>query len=283
MLFALTALTTTLAGSLSWGSSFDTIGSAEELRRLILQRPWVLLSGWPYSFWLLLILGSHEMGHYVACRYYGVPATLPFFIPGLPPPGTFGAVIRIRGIIPNRKALFDVAVAGPLAGFAVALPVLVVGLSQATELTGPSPEGGIYLGSPLLSRIFEHWLHGDADLRVGPLYGAGWVGLLVTSMNLFPVGQLDGGHAAYALSRRLHRSLARLTIIGMLGLILHQVIRYSWIPAYALWFVVLLIMRDRHPRLADESVPLGMGRRLVALLLLLVFLATFIPVPLVLN
>lgn len=277
LLFALTALTTTIVGS-----SFSEIGSLEDIAK----RPWLLLLGWPYALCLLLILGSHEMGHYLACRYYGIPATLPFFIPGLPfpafPPfGTFGAVIRIRGVIPNRKALFDVAAAGPLAGFAVALPILVAGLLQAEPIHGPVEAHGEFLGSPLLSSLLERLLYGDAELRVGALYCAGWVGMLVTSLNLFPVGQLDGGHAVYALSRHLHRRTSRWTIAGMLAFVLYQAITLSTAPAYAVWLVVLLFMRDRHPMLAEESIPLDRGRRLVALLLLLMFLATFIPIPLV--
>jgi membrane-associated protease RseP (regulator of RpoE activity) len=235
-----------------------------------------------YAFWTLAILGSHEMGHYLACRHYGIPATLPFFIPG--PPlliGTFGAVIRIRGIIPHRRALFDIAAAGPLAGFAIALPVMVLGLLQATPVEGVLPEGGARFGSPLVSTILERWLFPGVDeIYIGPLYAAGWVGMLVTSLNLFPVGQLDGGHAGYALSRRLHRVLTWLTLAALASLVVYQSVATRNVPAYVLWFLILLWMRDRHPRLYDEHEPLGAGRRAVAALLLLVFLASFIPVPL---
>jgi membrane-associated protease RseP (regulator of RpoE activity) len=245
---------------------------------------WVWGAG-TYAFWTLAILGSHEMGHYLACRYYGIPATLPFFIPG--PPvliGTFGAVIRIRGILPHRRALFDIAAAGPLAGFAVALPVLIVGLLRATPLQGALPEGGVRLGSPLISLLLEGWFYpGVTDLYVGPLYGAGWVGMLVTSLNLFPVGQLDGGHAGYALSRRLHRVLTWTTLGALASLVVYQFAVTRNVPAYFVWFLILLWMRDRHPRLSCEYDGLGTGRRALAALLLLIFLASFIPVPLSLD
>jgi membrane-associated protease RseP (regulator of RpoE activity) len=262
---------TTIGAGFTWAGSVDGAFSLRE-------STWAAIT---YAFWTLMILGSHEMGHYLACRYYGIPATLPFFIPG--PPvliGTFGAVIRIRGIIPHRRALFDIAAAGPLAGFAIALPVLVVGLLRATPIEGALPEGGIRLGSPLISLLLERWLFpGAADLYVGPLYGAGWVGMLVTSLNLFPVGQLDGGHMGYALSRRLHRLLTRITLAALVSLVVYQFAATRNAPAYLLWFLILLWMRDRHPHLADEVESLGPGRRGLALLLLVIFLASFIPIP----
>jgi len=270
LLLVLTAVTTTGAG-FTWSGSVDGPFSLQE-------STWAALT---YAFWTLTILGSHEMGHYLACRYYRIPATLPFFIPGFPLLiGTFGAVIRIRGIIPHRRALFDIAAAGPLAGFAVALPVLIVGLLRATPLEGALPEGGVRLGSPLISLLLERWLFpGVTDIYVGPLYGAGWVGMLVTSLNLFPVGQLDGGHVGYALSRRVHRLFTRSTLAALLVLVIYQLAATRNVPAYLLWFLILLWMRDRHPRLADEVEPLGSGRRGLAVLLMLVFLACFIPIP----
>jgi membrane-associated protease RseP (regulator of RpoE activity) len=220
------------------------------------------------------------MGHYIACRRDPMPATLPFFIPGVPPFGTFGAVIRIRGVIPDRRALFDVAAAGPLAGFAVSLPILVWGLLHATPLPPAQAGGAMYFGSPLLSMALEKLFFGGADLSVGSVYIAGWFGMLVTSMNLFPVGQLDGGHAVYALSGRLHRLLARSTLVAVIVLVVVQTVLYRTLSAYTLWCVVLLLMRDRHPKLADEDLPLGRGRRLGVALLLLLFVVSFIPVPL---
>jgi membrane-associated protease RseP (regulator of RpoE activity) len=241
----------------------------------------VFLSGLPYAFWVTLILGTHEMGHYLACRHYRIPATLPFFIPA--PPvlvGSFGALIRIRGVIPHRRALFDVAAAGPLAGFAVALPVMLVGVMRAEPVVDLEVPGSVWLGSPLLLDLVEWVAPSRSSIQVNQLIGAGWVGMLVTSLNLFPVGQLDGGHAAYAISRRLHRLLAYGTLVALLGLMVYQALVLEQVPAYTVWFLILLWMRDRHPRLMDEHGSLGTGRRVVALVLLLIFLLAFIPVPL---
>jgi membrane-associated protease RseP (regulator of RpoE activity) len=225
------------------------------------------------------------MGHYFACRRYGIPATLPFFIPGLPPLGSFGAVIRIRGVIPNRKALFDVAASGPIAGFAIALPMLIAGVISA-EPYAPSPaaEGAAMgLGPPIVLFLVQPLLDQNTAMHVNSLFGAGWVGMLVTSLNLFPVGQLDGGHAAYAISRRLHRFTTRFAIAGLLALIMIQIIAFWQFPAYLAWFAILLWMRDRHPRLLDERGGVGARRTLVALVLALLFMLSFIPVPFVLS
>ncbi len=274
-LLGATAVTATCAGALWEGE----VAEAESWGRLL--DPVFLVRGVPYALLLLLILGAHEMGHYLACRYYGIPATLPFFIPGLPILGTFGAVIRIRGIIPHRRALFDVAAAGPIAGFVVALPVLIAGLLRATPTTDLPTPGGIAIGEPLVSSLAHRFLVGEVPLRVDSVYVAGWVGMLVTSMNLFPVGQLDGGHAAYALSRRAHRTLSRLTVALLFGLVVFQALSLRTMPVYTLWLVVLLFLRDRHPWLADENEPLRAGRLLVAVLLGIMFLLCFIPLPIV--
>lgn len=273
-LLAATALTLAFAGGVFWEGLLSHWGDLFHPARLLR----MMAAGLPYAFWVLVILGAHEMGHYLACRRYGIPATLPFFVPGPPPLGSFGAVIRIRGAIPDRKALFDVAAAGPLAGFAVALPVLLWGFFTAEPYPG-TLEGGSFLGPPLVLSALEPFLLERGALRLNSLFGAGWVGMLVTSLNLFPVGQLDGGHAAYAVSRRLHRLLARFTLGAMFALLLYHVLVIGQAPAYLVWFAILLWMRDRHPRLRDESSPLGAGRKIVALLLLLIFLMAFIPIP----
>jgi membrane-associated protease RseP (regulator of RpoE activity) len=284
LLFAATFLTLAAAGGLSWEPSLlempPGLGTRDGLLWLV-SRPLVIAGilrrGLSYAAWVAGILGSHELGHYVACRAHGIPATLPYFIPGVPPIGTFGAVIRIRGPIPNRNALFDVAAAGPLAGFAVAL---VWGLRTAQPV-GPEAlgEGGLFLGQPLVVALMRPLLVPGAEhFFVNSVFVAGWVGVLVTSLNLFPVGQLDGGHAAYAVSRRVHRAATRLTLVGMLGVIGLQLLARQ-VPSYLLWFLVLLWMRDRHPHLIDESAPLGRGRRILAVLLALLFAMCFLPFP----
>jgi membrane-associated protease RseP (regulator of RpoE activity) len=278
-LLALTFVSLALSGGLIWEG-----GIAELQSDLDLLRPRILWSnfvgGLTYAFWVLAILGAHEMGHYVACRYYGIPATLPFFIPGIPPLGSFGAVIRIRGRIPHRKALFDVAAAGPIAGFLVTLPALILGLLTVEPVEPiPGAEGGLYLGQPVaVALILPVFLGGAEHFHVNSLFVAGWVGMLVTSLNLFPVGQLDGGHAAYAFSRRVHRFLSRATLLALMVFIVLQLLDGQF-PAYIVWFAILLVMRDRHPRLLEESTSLGAGRRLLAILLLLLFVLCFIAVP----
>jgi len=274
-----TFLTAAAAGSWIWEGTLD------------LSAPWTewvelgrLVRGVPYATLLLLILGAHEAGHFLACRHYGVQATLPFFIPG--PPmliGTFGAVIRIRSVIPSRRALFDIAAAGPIAGFIVALPVLVVGVARATELPPSAPLHGAGLGPPLVSLLLERLFHGGASLQVGSIYGAAWVGMLVTSMNLFPVGQLDGGHAVFALSPRWHRIASWATIGAVAAMVLAQSFGSATPSAYTLWLGVLLLMRHRHPRLREAGEPLGAKRVAVAVVLAVLFLLTFVPVPIVIT
>jgi len=274
-----TFVTAMTAGAWWWEGLMERRASWPEL--LDLSR---LSHGMTYASLLLLILGAHEMGHYFACRYYGVSATLPFFIPG--PPmivGTFGAVIRIRGPIPSRKALFDIAAAGPIAGFVVAFPVLVWGIAHATVTTASAPIDGGGIGSPLCSWIFEHLFHGDAQLQAGSVYGAAWVGMLVTSMNLFPVGQLDGGHALFAVAPRAHRLFSWVTIGAVAALVVVQSFVYRSPSSYTLWLVILFVLKGRHPRLIDESEALGAGRIGVAVVLAVIFVLTFIPAPLLLD
>jgi membrane-associated protease RseP (regulator of RpoE activity) len=270
-LFAATVLTLLASGGAFWESAEGSRSIAAFLG-----------AGLPYAAWVVAILGAHEMGHYVACRLYRIPATLPFFIPGLPPVGTFGAVIRIRGRIPSRRALFDVAAAGPLAGFAVAVVALALGLLRSEPFPPDELVGGATVwqfGKPAIYSLLRDVLTDHAaPIRMNALCGAGWIGMLVTSLNLFPVGQLDGGHAAYAISRRLHRWLSRAVLAGLLGVILHQALGGEF-PAYAVWFGVLLWMRDRHPPVADEQTPLGAGRLLVGFVLLVLFAVTFALTP----
>jgi membrane-associated protease RseP (regulator of RpoE activity) len=236
-----------------------------------------------YAIWVLAILGSHEMGHYLACRYYRIPATLPFFIPGIPPIGSFGAVIRIRGAIPDRRALFDVAAAGPIAGFLVALPALAIGLGLSEPFDpGPTAEAGTVLrfGRPFAAALLRPFLLGEStEITVNATYGAGWVGMLVTSLNLFPVGQLDGGHVVFAISRRVHRLVSRVTPIVLLVAVVVQSVVQRVPPAYLVWIAILLWMRDRHPPLLDDLRPLGRGRKIVALALAAIFVLSFVFVP----
>lgn len=251
--------------------------------------PQFIVEGLKFAVALLSILLAHESGHYVACRLYGVDATLPYFVP-MPPPfmtGTLGAFIKIKSPIPSRRALFDIGVAGPLAGFLVIIPVACLAL--LTSAPGrPAPEGLLVLvfNDPLLLRLLAGPL-GVKDLagmEANPFYFAAWVGLLVTSLNLLPVGQLDGGHAVYSVfGRRVHRHAGRVAFLSMLAL---APLGWLWhgVPSGALYVILLFIMlRMPHPQPLDERDPLGAARNLVALLTLLVFALSFLPFPLTIR
>ncbi len=271
-LLPLTLVTLTIAGAF-WEDRLHTLAD--------LLDSGVWLSGLPFALCVIAILGAHEMGHYVACRLHGISATLPFFLPSIPPFGTFGAVIRIRSPIPDRRALFDVAAAGPLAGFLVALPVLIVGILTATPAASvPEGTGQFLLGSSALMWILERiFAPPGTVLEVGSVFIAGWFGLLVTSLNLFPVGQLDGGHAMYSVSRTLHRPTSRLTIVAVIAFVLVDSASRLAVCPYTLWSVVLLVLRDRHPRLLDEAQPLGRTRVGIAIALAAVLVLSLIPWP----
>ena len=243
----------------------------------------LLAQGLAFSVSLLAILTAHEFGHYVACRRYGVDATLPYFIPA--PPlflaGTFGAFIKIKSPIPSRRALFDIGVAGPLAGFVVAVPVAILGVLLSQPAPPPTGEAIIF-NDPLLFRMVARMLgvHLDANSSGNPFYFAAWIGLLVTSLNLMPVGQLDGGHATFSLfGARAHRWLGTVAFLTMSTL---AVLGWMWhkAPSGFLYAVLLAVMlRIRHPQAGDEHEPLGRGRILVAAFTLLVFILCFWPFP----
>src|SRR5215470_14925311 len=189
------------------------------LLQYALAHPRLIANGATFSASLLAILFSHEMGHYLACRYYKVNATLPYFIPAPPMflAGTFGAFIKIRSPIPTRRALFDIGLAGPLAGFIVALPVSVVGILTIGPPLSPQ-DHWIFFNDPLLFRLIARLLGItlDPNSPTNPYYMAAWLGLLVTSLNLMPVGQLDGGHGTFALfGARAHRIIGRLAFISV--------------------------------------------------------------------
>ncbi len=249
----------------------------------LLRNPLLLLQGLPFSIALLLILGAHESGHYFACRHYRIKCSLPYLIPA--PPflnmfGTFGALIRIKSPFLDRRQLFDVGIAGPLAGFALTIPVLAAGLmlSGETVITGADSGYTLLFGEPLLFKAAS-WLFfsGDTEIiNLHPLGWAAWIGMLATSLNLLPAGQLDGGHIVYAVSgARTHKILSISTAILLLGLGL-----WSWpVLAYLLFGILLLVMKLRHPpTIFDASLP-GRKRLLLGLLAGIIFLVTFIPVP----
>ena len=271
-LFLATVVTTLIAGAI-----FHADNGILHWRE-ILRHPALWLTGTPYSLSVLAILLAHEMGHYLACRHYGIDASLPYFVPGIPILGTFGAFIRIREQITDRKALFDIGVAGPLSGFVVAIPIFLYGMSRSRIIPASAAgETDFYLGFPALFLItapfFFSGVPDGSLLSLSPYLSAAWVGMLATSLNLLPAGQLDGGHICYAISRRLHARVSRLTLIGVILLgALHR--------AWLVWAVILLLLGDKHPPLLDERQGLSRGRIIVAAAALAIFLLSFMPVPL---
>lgn len=238
-----------------------------------------LVGGPLYVVGVLSILMAHEMGHYLTCRLYGVDATLPFVIPlPLPPFGTLGAFIRIRAPIPHRRALFDIGIAGPLAGFLVCLPVLVLGVREAVwaPITNGG-EGPNYYGEPLLFQWAAHLLRGPAPegmtLAIGPLGFAAWFGLFVTALNMMPVGQLDGGHVAYALWPRYAQRVSRAGLVVCLLLLYFR-------PTWLVWTILLWVLGRRpHPRTLFDELPTDRARLWIGLLGYAILAVCFTPSP----
>ena len=231
-----------------------------------------------YTVVLLGILLSHELGHFLTCRYYQINATLPYFIPFPNLIGTMGAFIKIKSPIKKKHQLFDIGIAGPLTGFIFSIPALVYGLSQSKVVPSIAAKGGnIMLGDSLLLKIIEGMIFKNippnSDIFLHPIAFAGWVGLLVTALNLFPMGQLDGGHVSYAILGSKSRNLARifLAIFFVLGI-------FFWV-GWFLWAFLILFMGMRHPAIEDEAEPLSQGRKIIAYVIVLIFILSFIPDP----
>lgn len=268
LLFIATFFSATLAYALTFGGADPA-------------RPFSLAVGIPYALALLSILLAHELGHYVLARLHDVDATLPFFIPA--PPlffiGTLGAFIRMRSMPRDRKALFDIGAAGPWAGIFVAVPLLALGLALSdVRPAAPEMDAGFFLGESLLLRGLM-WLvlgvsSSDVTVLLHPIAMAGWVGVLVTALNLMPVGQLDGGHIIYAaLGPRWHRWISLGTVTALMVLVAGGAA--SWL----VWALLLLVLGLRHPRIGDDETPLDGGRRWGAAASILLFVLTFMPEP----
>ena len=246
-----------------------------------LKEPARLLLGIPFSATLLLILLAHEMGHYLYCRYYGVYATLPFFIPAPTLIGTLGAVIRIRSPIRSRCALFDIGIAGPIAGFVVALTALVIAMAHSRVMPDVMANSDIEMGYPLIFKVVHAVLplgdlHGGAsplrDIYFHPTAIAAWVGMFATALNLLPGGQLDGGHIVFSLNPRAHRIVSRLTILALIPMAF-----YFW-AGWLLWAILLRLSGMRHPMVAEWPGVTG-GRRWLAVFGLLLMVLTLTPAP----
>jgi membrane-associated protease RseP (regulator of RpoE activity) len=259
LLFVLTVLSTLMAGTIQYlNSTYPTLDWAELPRAVVAN----LAHGVPFTVALLGILGVHEFGHYFVARHYRLDVSLPYFIPFPLNPftGTLGAVIRIQSPFESRTALFDVGIAGPLAGLAVAVPVVVVGLHHAQLV----PQAEALFNTPLLFQWLEHLVTPaaqagmHADLEASPLLMAGWWGFLITALNLVPISQLDGGHIAYALFGRYNRYVAwSVLAVAALATLLN--------PGYVVMLVLVVMMGVTHPPALNDLTPVDMPRRILGL------------------
>ena len=266
LLFALTVLSTLTAGALQRGVN-------------IFENPAGLIRGIPFSFTLMAILLTHEMGHYLASRYHRVQASLPYFIPAPPGTfiiGTFGAFIRMTSPITNKRALLDIGASGPIAGFIVAVAAVAVGLYRS-EVIPVESLAGLKLGSPLIFSGIAELIIGavpeNHDVLLHPIAFAGWIGLFVTALNLIPIGQLDGGHIVYAILGERHRMISffMMAVLAVIGI-------FGW-PGWLLWAVLPVMFGIRHPPLLDTTVPMDSRRRTIGWISLAIFMLCFTPTP----
>ncbi len=277
ILFLITFLSMTLAGLSYVGGDFS-IG-------FLLGHPHFLLLGLPFSFTFLMILLAHEFGHFFACRYYSIRCTPPYFLP-LPVSiaGTLGAFIKIKSPFQHKRALFDVGIAGPLAGFAFVLPALIVGIAQSHLIPRGTIRGSINFGEPLIFRLIGRIVLGyrpaQHDMIAHPIAMAAWFGLLATSLNLFPIWQLDGGHIAYAIFGRQRQK--RISIFGAVALMAVSLIGWP-LPTYLLFGTLLLVLGARyrfyHPPTLLDELPLDRTRVWLGVIALGILILSFTPVP----
>jgi membrane-associated protease RseP (regulator of RpoE activity) len=282
ILLAVTFLSTTFAGLAYIAGDFGFYSSL----RAVIAHPGLMAYGLPFSIPLISILLAHELGHFIACRYYGMRCTPPFFLPvPIGMAGTMGAFIKIKSPFRNKHALFDIGVAGPLAGFIFTVPTLWIGISHSRLiLKAALVHGGLNYGEPLIFRLIGMLTLGYSpsrqDMIAHPIAMAGWIGLFATSLNLLPIWQLDGGHIAYAVfgrSRQKALSIIAIAFLMLIGL-------FSWrIPTYLVIGTLLLIIGIRfrfyHPQPLQDDMKLDPGRLLLGLLALLILISSFMPVP----
>lgn len=292
LLFVLTVLSTLFVGA-QYAAANANLQSAGDLFL-----PQNFIKGWPFALTLLSILGAHEFGHYFAARFHRVAVTLPYFIPvPMPPFGTLGAVIQMKAPIPDRRKLFDIGVAGPLAGLVLAVPLLFLGLSTSpveipTSLSGYWVEGNSLLYYTAKLIVFGQQLPNPvtgADVFMNQVTTAAWAGLLVTALNLLPLGQLDGGHTVFAMFGEKARYVNRVTLAVMTFLafaslgVVQQFIPWLSHVGFSGWFIwlllVLLVIGPYHPPALDDVTELDRRRRMIGWLVLVIFIITFVPVP----
>ena len=264
ILFILTMLSTLFVGAMQTGAD-------------ILKDPWKIYYGLPFALTLMIILLTHELSHYYASKKHGVSATLPYFIPAPTIIGTFGAFIKMKSPIVTRKALIDIGASGPIAGFIVSVIAVLIGLQLSTIVPLSEAKGALTLGDSILFSFLAQTVLGvtpaDSDILLNPIAFAGWIGLFVTSINLIPVGQLDGGHIAFALlgEKQSRLSFILVLVMTLLGVLLWE----GWI----VWAVLLLVLGLRHPPVISWEVPLDRRRTVIGWIAFVIFILTFIPVP----
>jgi membrane-associated protease RseP (regulator of RpoE activity) len=274
LLFLMTLLTTTIVG-VALEYDFDRnlpffVEHTLDAYRRVWHNPLELLRGLPFSLTLTTILLAHELGHYLAAVYYRVDASLPYFLPAPTITGTFGAFIRIRSAIYSKRVLFDIGVAGPLAGFLFLLPALAIGLAFSKVIPGIGHQGDVHFGIPLIQWLLQNAIFpgtGTADIYLHPVGRAAWIGVFATALNLLPIGQLDGGHILYALAERRHSAVSLGLVIALVPL------GRLWWPWWA-WAAVLFFLGRRHPVVYDTT-DLGSGRRQLGWVALVVFALCF--------
>lgn len=245
-----------------------------------MKEPANILKGLPFALSLLTILLTHEMGHFLTSRYHGVRSTLPYFIPAPTLLGTFGAFIKMKSPILSKRALVDIGASGPIAGFVVSVLFTIMGL-KLSQVVPSGTEGGIGLGASLIFYILALLVIGDIpdgiDIVLHPVAFAGWIGLFVTSLNLLPIGQLDGGHISYAIFGRRHRT------VSMVVLFLLLAFGFLGWPGWLVWAAIVSILGIGHPPVIDQYSPLDRKRRMIGWLTLLIFILTFTPAPFVIS
>ena len=277
-LFSTTVVGANLAESFAANRPFSLDAALSGYSRAFRQ-PSHLLAGMPFSLTLLTILMAHEMGHFLTARYYGVDVSLPYFLPAPTLIGTFGAFIRLRSAIHSKRALFDIGVGGPLAGFVMLIVPLGVGLSLSRAVPGIAARGDVILGNAGIMRLFEWVLFPGVparDISLHPMARAAWAGLLATALNLLPVGQLDGGHILYAFAGERTRVLSRVFVGALAALGGYQLVTTHYVDGYTwlFWALVLFLFGMRHPVIQDPY-PIGRARIWLGIAALVIFVLSF--------
>jgi len=279
LLFLATCLSTISIGALLM-AEFNGIPT-ETVIQEISERPWTILRGWPFALTIMTFLFAHEMGHYLTCRYYGIDATLPYFIPFPSLVGTMGAFIKIRSPIFDRRSLLDVGIAGPIAGFVIAVAALTISMGYGRFVEVEELNNSILLGEPLVFKViaFATGMRPPAgmDVYMHPVSFAAWFGFLATALNLLPAAQLDGGHVTYAIFLGRHRWISIAVVATLVPLAI-----FYW-AGWWVWVVLLLLLRLRHPPTIDDSIPLQRRHYVLGWIGLAMLILCFTPAPFALE